>query len=225
MIAVTSLAPGHKNKDNQKAAIQSWKDAGFKVYSINSTEEIEKLQDYDVAFLITTSTGENEYAKPYVRFDAFRDFVKKHGDALVINSDILITGEIKTAIENAKTGMLMLSRYDYDEDMTKAKMFRSGFDAFYLRKEHAVLIPDTRLALGQCHWDYWLPMTMLNNRVSLFTAKRIIIMHKKHDLQYSMESWYNTAHIFMRELGFQGRPEYASTAAYNKITARLNVVW
>ena len=96
MIAVTSLAPGHKNKDIQKEAIKSWKDAGFSVYSINSAEEIEKLKDYEVEFVPTTRTGEFDYGKPYVRIDPFRDFVKKHGDALIINSDILITGDIIT---------------------------------------------------------------------------------------------------------------------------------
>lgn len=225
MIAVTSLAPGHKNKDNQKKAIDSWKAAGFTVYSINSTEEIDKLKEYDIEFVMTTRTGENEYGKPYVRLDAFRDFIKKHGDALIINSDILITGDIKSAIEKTKEGVLTLQRYDYDQDQKKCTLFRSGYDAFYITKEIANLLPDTKLALGQCHWDYWLPMVLINKSIKLFTSKNIVIMHKKHELQYDFDSWTKTGRIFCKELGLRGNEKYESTRAHMKINAMMNPIW
>jgi len=225
VIAVTSLAPGHKNKDNQKKAIKSWQDAGFTVYSINSTEEIDKLKEYEVEFVMTTRTGEDIYGKPYVRLDAFRDFVKKNGDALIINSDIIITGDIKTAIEKSKEGALILNRYDYEEDVSKCKIFKSGFDAFYITKEVAKILPDTKLALGQCHWDYWLPMVLIMNSVKIFTSKSVLIMHKKHDLQYDFASWTKTGQIFCRELGLKGNEKYESTRAHMKINAMIIPVW
>lgn len=225
MIAVTSLAPGHKNAENQKAAIKSWKDAGFTVYSINSIEEIVKLGEYQVEFVETLDVGIEEYGKPYVRLNAFRDFVKQNGDALLVNSDILITGDIKASIEKAKDGMLVLQRYDYDKDKEDCKIFRSGFDAFYITQKLAKLMPDTKLALGQCHWDYWLPIVMIRKQIPIFTSKKITIMHKVHELQYDRESWLKTGRFFSNELNLSGRIEYNSMMAHGKILASLNVVW
>lgn len=225
MIAVTSLAPGHKNKDNQKKAIQSWKDAGFTVYSINSIEEVSLLQEYQVEFVMTTQSGQDIYGKPYVKLDAFRDFIKEYGDALILNSDILITGDIKAAIEKSKEGALILNRYDYDEDLSKYKIFKSGFDAFYITKKVAQILPDTKLALGQCHWDYWLPMVLIMNSVRIFTSKNVLIMHKKHDLQYNLASWEKTGQIFCRELGLKGNERYESMRAHMKINAMITPVW
>lgn len=224
MIAVTSISPGHINKDNQLKAIESMVESGFKVYSLNCAREIELLKDYPVEFIETEDTGEYFYGKPYVKVNAFRDFVMIYGDALIINSDIVLTPKIKSIIKD--NGALILNRWDYvhDEFIRSAKVFNSGFDAFYLKIEYAQLLPDTSLVVGQCHWDYWLPMQLIRLGVTIYTSKQPVIYHKKHNSQWSQESWYKTAEIFKRELGLNGSCEQASNEAFLTIHRNLKHV-
>jgi hypothetical protein len=222
MIAVTSLAPSHKNKDNQQRAIDSWKAKGFTVYSINSKEEIEKL-DYDINYIETNETCESLYGKPYVSINAFMTFIKEYGDALIINSDIIIDGDIEGAIQKSRKGLLILNRFDYVEDISKAKIFTSGFDAFFVTKQLANIFPNTQLAMGQCHWDYLLPYWCTLKRIDIFSTRIPIIKHKVHELQYNKESWERTARIFSNETSLKGSLSNISRAAYSRIYSRINL--
>ena len=66
----TSLAPG-KDLHNQRMAINSWLKLGFKVISMNSTEEIAVLQsDFsDIEFVKVHRDGRDKFTKPYIYFD------------------------------------------------------------------------------------------------------------------------------------------------------------
>lgn len=223
MIALTSISPSHANKEFQQEAVKSWKALGFKVYSFNCKEEVELLKDFDVNFVHVEKNGKDLFGKPYIYINSFIDFIKEKGGALILNSDIILKEGVVKVIDENKENLLVLSRFD--DDGIALKKFRSGYDAFYVSQELAEKLPFSQLAMGQCHWDYWLPIASMRAGVKLVTSKSILAVHKKHKLQYDMKSWERTALIFGKELGLNGTPSSNSRMSWNKIESNMNVVW
>jgi hypothetical protein len=77
MIAITSIAPGHKNYDSQLMAIESWITAGYEVVSLNAPEEISQLEAFkNVKFIPTVRHNKKIFGKPYVIVSAIIDYLK-----------------------------------------------------------------------------------------------------------------------------------------------------
>jgi hypothetical protein len=221
MLILTTLSP--TNAENQIRAVSSWKQLGYKVVSINTQQEIQKLsKDFNVNFHETTQTGKQDFNKEYIRLNAFTDYVREHGDALLINSDIEIKEPLN--IEKSKETVYIFSRKDYETDYNKSVIFESGYDAFYITKEFSKYIPRTRLVLGQCHWDYYLPIIAIKNGFILRTPIKLNMFHKVHGLQYNNNSWKYTAKIFSTELGLSGNPHSDSKWAFNYIKSKINLI-
>lgn len=205
MIAITSLAPGHKNFENQHRAVNSWKDAGYEVVSLNSEEEIEQLKDFDVKFVPTKRHNKRIFGKPYVLVSAIIDYIKevKSEHSLIINSDIIIrnnelTKKIKADSEN---GIIVMNRMDFEKDPDAAKIYEMGFDGFFINLKYIDVFPQSILCLGQCHWDYWLPYIASTGGVSIIKLKEPYIYHEIHNVQYSAENWKRTGEIMRAETG------------------------
>jgi len=206
MIAITSISPGHKNFDNQQRAIQSWKDAGYKVVSLNSKEEIELLKDFDVTFVPTIRHNKLIFGKPYVLVSAIIDYLKEVNSeySLIINSDIIIkdssriTDKLK---DRSKDGIIIMNRMDFKDDINKATIYDLGFDGFFINGKYLESFPQSILCLGQCHWDYWLPYVASINGVKLLLQKEPYIFHQNHAVQYSPVDWKRTGEIFKAEIG------------------------
>lgn len=215
-MVITSLAPSHKNKENQLKAIESWKKHDTKIVSVNHISEINELKkEYDVEFIEPEKTGWDLFGKHYVPASELLKVIKKEGSGLIINSDIIIKDLPKFG-----DNPIIFNRHDFTDSMDRAVFFRSGFDAFYLKAEHCDL-PETRLCLGQCHWDYWLPFMLMQKGFKVEKSVRQHIFHKKHDLQYSIDNWKKTATIFGYETGIRGSVESISQKAFSHITGRL----
>jgi hypothetical protein len=207
MIAITSIAPGHKNYDSQLMAIESWITAGYEVVSLNAPEEISQLEAFkNVKFIPTVRHNKKIFGKPYVIVSAIIDYLKevKSEHTLIINSDIIIsdtsnyTEKLK---ELSEEGVVILNRMDYDNDISVSKLYEEGFDAFFVNGKHLEEFPQTLLCLGQCHWDYWLPYVASMSGVPIIRSKEPYIYHKRHNVQYSRDNWYRTAEIFRSEIG------------------------
>lgn len=206
MIAITSIAPGHKNFDNQQRAVKSWKDAGYKVVSLNSEEEIDLLKDFDVEFVPTRRHNKLIFGKPYVLVSAIIDYLKeiKSKYSLIINSDIIIkddsgiTDKIKSRSED---GVIIMNRMDFNDDINKAVIYDLGFDGFFINEKYLDVFPQSILCLGQCHWDFWLPYMASINGVNIIKQREPYIYHQMHTIQYSKLDWRRTGEILRAEAG------------------------
>lgn len=234
MIAITSISPGHKNFENQFNAIASWIEAGYKVISVNSKAEIEKLQDFkNVEFVETARTNEKLFGKPYVIVSAIIDHLKTRDEDhfLIINSDILIydvenfTNSIKDISEK---GLVIMNRADYSEDIQMAKRYELGFDGFFINKKWLHVFPQSVLCLGQCFWDFWVPYQAVLAGVDIFRLNEPYLFHKIHPVQYSVANWVATGEIFRGEVSCLDKKittfkavDRMSSYVYNRIKQNL----
>ncbi len=202
MLAITSIAPGHKNFDIQFKAIESWIKAGYEVVSLNSEEEIEALKEFkNVKFVSTYRHNKHMFGKPYVIVSAIIDYLKevKSEHSLIINSDIIIndTENITESLKKrSEEGIIVMNRGDFQNDINLSKIYDKGFDAFFINGKHLEVFPQTILCLGQCHWDFWLPYIASMGGVKLIRLRKPYIFHVMHGVQYSVENWKITAEIF-----------------------------
>ena len=218
MTILTTLSP--TNLENQKRAINSWLSFGYSVKSFNSKSDIDKLGSvFEVEFIETSELGSSEFKKDYVRLNAFTGYIKNNGSCIILNSDIEISG--KLPIKKSDKSIVILSRNDYDKSFETAKKFESGFDGFYITKEFAYYVPISRLVIGQCHWDYFLPILAIKYGFNLYSPLHSNMYHKCHQIQYNTERWRQTGRIFAMELGLSGNVSKDSKESYTLIKSKI----
>lgn len=206
MIALTSISPGHSNFESQLTAVKSWIKAGYKVVSLNSKTEIDQLKGFkDVEFIETQRTNEVLFKKPYTHISAIIDYAKtlNHDYFLILNSDIIINDKrsiTDSIVQRSESGIIIMNRYDFDDDMEVCKRYDLGFDGFFINKKWLNIFPQSVLCLGQCFWDYWLPYQAVLAKVPIYRMREPYLFHKKHTIQYSSEDWVSTGRIFEGEV-------------------------
>lgn len=234
--AITSLAPGHKNFDNQLKAVLSWMKHGFNVVSINHPNEINGLKEQfpEVEFVPTIRTNEKLFKKPYPTISAIIDHLKIRSEEkfLLINSDIVIYDSWKIQDDlcsKADNGVVVMARYNYEDEYKFGRRYAGGFDAFWIHKKFLHIFPQTVLCVGQCFWDYWFPYQCVLNKVKMYEVPQAYIFHKNHETQWSEANYKATANIFRAELSVidpavktSMTDGQASTYVYYRIIENLN---
>ena len=217
MILLTTFSA--TNIENQQRALKSWINLGYEIKSINSKNDIEKLKDiFNVEFIETDLIG-IEFGKDYVKLNAFTNWIKENESALIINSDIEILKKIEITERNCE--IELLTRNDYIYNYSEFRKFDSGYDAFYLTKQFCSEFPKTDLVVGQCHWDYLIPMVAMRLNYTLKSPNKSNLFHRKHELQYDVNKWKNTAKIFSKELNLTGNPHTDSAMSYKQIKRQI----
>lgn len=207
MYALTSISPKHTNNDIQLKAIESWIDLGMKVFSFNTPNEVELLQDKykNVTFITTYRTAESTFVKPYVYVNAILDWAKeqKYNHFCIINSDIELKTD-KDTIDRIKKYMedniVMCNRVNYDNDY-QGNLFLDGIDVFFIHRKYLNLYPQSMYTLGNTHWDYWIPYTATQKGIQVIFVKQDIAYHKNHAAQYNQDAWLKMGRFFQWENG------------------------
>jgi len=176
-VAVTSLSPDSERAERQAHCLQSWRDIGLKV--------------------ITVETD----AKP--RIKALLDSGSATGlPFLLINADIEISGD-HTAIEEALALPDKLTigvRYNHNAESPRGRSQRegAGLDMFLMTPAMAATVPDLPFAIGMPVWDYWLPLHFRSLGYKFHWMREPLFFHSRHELQWSREDWIRGA-TWMRE--------------------------
>jgi hypothetical protein len=222
MIIITSLSPGHSNKDNQINAIESWKPYG-ECYSMNNSNELLQLELLfkDIHFIKTERTVHQLVGKPLVNINAIIDYAKeREQDLLLINSDIVLTG----LPEFKQDGITIFSRYDYTESFEDAKMFVFGFDVFYIPFKFLNIFPPSIYSLGSPWWDLSLPYRCILNNVPVYYPKERYGYHKLHATQYNLDEWNYLSEYFKWEFKIDKKLSGGQIATMAMANIRKNLI-
>ena len=194
IVIATSISPYDIGK--QQIAIDSWLKMGFQVISINAVEEIQEMQDHfpNVEFCVATTTGKQTYGKPYVRFDEImRCLYKRNTDICgIVNSDIYLSTDrnfydyIK---KEANRSLVYGPRVEVDDLSNLTGKFYLGFDFFFFDRRIIEVFPDSKLYLGLCWWDYWVPLICAVNNLPVKLLITPVAFHVTHPRAYDDESW------------------------------------
>lgn len=193
MLLITSLMNNGKDEDiqNQRSAIQTWKNLGFRVLSANVKEEIEALKDCfaKVEFAELPRSGKEQYGKPipYI-FDMLKilEQCASEGEICgIINSDIYLrnigANDLEQLLEGGEEKIVCFHRYDISsKEELDGEYYFSGIDAFFMKKETLRIFEDAGYALSKPEWDHWVVYSAIMNDIKVLEVKDAVAFHVKH---------------------------------------------
>jgi hypothetical protein len=234
VIALTSIAPDPARVPAQRAYLDTWRAAGLVPVSLNHPSEVAALTDAypGVEVVATEATAEVPFGRPYVRLNAFFEWIARHGTALVINADLRVQatpGQIEGLAALAAAGMPYLLQYNCTSPGVQV-IEPCGISAFAVHPRLVPLYDSTFLCLGKPWWDYWVPYVALKAGVPLYCPTQILCYHAQHARSgWSEADWLACALELGRlthtavEPTMAGASRY-SAAVYGAITASTKVV-
>jgi hypothetical protein len=205
IVVATSIAP--KNMENQVKAISSWENAGFRIVSLNCTEEVEKLSHVfpNVEFISVDSDAREQFGKPYVYFNHFLDYFQTCSEEIcgIINSDIHFPYadlRFKSFIySEARNSLVHGSRMDVSElDDENGVMHFTGFDYFFLDKGIVPFYPREDFCIGLPGIDYWIALIPLIHKIPVKRIINPLAYHVIHQTNWDRLSWEKYASILTR---------------------------
>jgi hypothetical protein len=174
--------------------VDSWKQAGFEVVSLNSASEIRDLAklNYDVQY--------QQISADRPRITDFLTTIASSGLPLagIINSDVFMAchcgwlGLIESCPAN---GMVLAERVNIDP-ATLSPTGRScnGFDAFIFATEPLSRIDQScDLLFGQPWWDYWFPLAYIAAKGKLVIGGASVLFHLDHAQNWNQAQWLANA--------------------------------
>ncbi len=181
LIAVTSLAP-HR-LDRQSVCLDSWKQLGIDVVSVNSQAEIESMAaDYPQV----SKWIHAEYART-PRINSLLDVtVSEDLPSLLVNSDIEIYGDQARLIDLVEARKCAIGvRHNYALHPVEAKQEMWGLDAFLVYPEQVEQCHRTDFAIGVPMWDWWLPWELHRVGAECEWIEEPFFFHKNHPQAWS----------------------------------------
>ena len=189
ILLATSIAP--VGLENQKAAVQSWIESGFRVISCNIAEEIAVLKDEfpQVEFVQLTRSGKEIVGKPCpFIYDIMQALRERTDDVCgIVNSDIhfrhFTPDMIEYVRELAKEGVVLLKRQEIrslDDIGGLYTQSMLGEDTFFFSKKNLEIYSDDGMMIGQPVWDHWIGSTATKNGVPVIEFINPVTFHITH---------------------------------------------
>jgi hypothetical protein len=190
--------------ESQIQSTNTWT-SKFKVYSVNTKEEILKIKDKfkNIEFIETDKTIDINGRK-LIKLNAILDSIvmKESKYSCIINSDIIFNNSIDPdklfSKKHLDDGIIIGSRYELDGD--KKYLFEDGYDLFIFDIKNIKIFYSDNFALGMPWWDFWIPMMADRFLLKIYNTKNEVIYHKTHDTNYSFDLWETFGNRFLAEL-------------------------
>jgi hypothetical protein len=173
----------------QTECINSWRQTGFKIVSLNSDCEIEALlkKGYSIEFMSNGSSHSRTKMKTLL------SAILASGEnvAGIINADCFMMSPgagIENLLKAAAGSIILLERLNIDPMTMRATGSSNlGFDAFFFDTQFVANIDDSEeWTIGEPVWDYWFPLVMHIAGATLKAPNSPIIVHLDHELQWTI---------------------------------------
>ena len=191
MKVFTTINP-NDNFEAQSKAVSSWSNK-YQVYSVNTKEEIEKINSLypNVTFVETKDTF-NYKTKKLIKLNSILsaiDITCKSETVAIVNSDILLNQNLQININQRYlvNGLFIGTRYELDGD--KKYPFIYGYDVFIFNSKYTNIFKNDKYVIGMPWWDYWVPLACIKSGINLYHIKDELIYHKTHETNYDMNIW------------------------------------
>jgi len=196
--ALTSIAPNPTRVAAQRAFLQSWRDSGLEVVSLNHPSELEWLKKAypEVRFIATERTGLATFGRHYVLINAFMDLIGQYGDScMIVNADLrleVVPGWWARLWQRADEGLPYLLQYNCKPDGTR-EIEPWGVSAFVVAPRLACRFVPSTLCMGMPWWDYWPTAVAVAAEQKLFAPHTVLAFHDTHPGNWTVDNWLRCA--------------------------------
>ena len=182
MKVFTTLNP-NSNHEAQTEAMNSWI-SKYQVYSVNTTDEIEKLSQIypDINFIETDIVYEYN-DKKLIKLNSILSAIEStcnNCDVAIINSDIILNSKFKKSIfdKKYKDGLTIVTRYEIDNE--EVYPFTAGYDLFIFNTKFLPIFKNDNYVIGMPWWDFWIPLIAIKSGIKVYHIKNQLIFHRTH---------------------------------------------
>jgi hypothetical protein len=167
----------------QEAFINSWKDAGFRIVSVNSDREIGLLKNYGRDIEFVSNGTYDDRSKLSVFFEHI--IRSREPYAAIVNADCILFNYddlVGALLTEALGSVLLLERLNIDPDTARPTgRSCSGFDAFFFDTKFLDHLKEGNdYEIGQPMWDFWFPIAMSLAGAELKVPVMPVILHVDH---------------------------------------------
>src|ERR1035437_403254 len=179
----------------QNACINSWREAGLRVVSVNCESEIRQLKERGIPVEYVSNGSQRNQSK----IAKFLSLIAGSGEPVagIINADCLLihyydfVGAISRAAQNS---IVLFERLNLNPStMRPTGEHCYGFDAFFFDTR---FIGDFKSSgswlIGQPYWDYWFPLMLINAGAKLKISAPGLV-HVNHDVSWKWADWGTNA--------------------------------
>lgn len=225
---VTSIAP--RNHEVQRAALDTWRQAGFDILALNPADEIESLRPHfpDIHFVAAGRDARSRFGKPFVYFDDLLACLAQTQARLggIINSDIyLINEKLHDFLVNRPGSEVVFgSRFDAAAaGAREGKVYQFGFDFFFFSRDLLTGFPPEEFCLGLPWWDFWAALIPLQRQWPLKRLVTPVAVHVAHQAAWDKQTWLSLGNTMARHFPASAPLTPETTLSYlHQCAMRIN---
>jgi hypothetical protein len=182
----------------QRACIQSWRNAGGQVVSVNNAAEIALLEQSfpDVEFVMSSAgqSGANPKGLPSISELLEVGCARPAGSVFAItNSDVAFRGDsdvLQSIFTAGQGGCVYANRYEWAPTSSEPGLpYLYGYDLFVVENTLVSPIEMADFCIGAPWWDYLFLYLLAARDAPLTVVGSPVISHSTHDQQWKFESW------------------------------------
>jgi hypothetical protein len=176
----------------QKACINSWKEAGFEVVSLNNECEINELKTRGLNVQLISNGTDSERSS----IENFFKLIMASEDRVVaiINADCLLMhydNFFRAIGQAARESIVLFERLNLaPETMRPTGLHCFGFDGFFFDSSFIRYVDRVEpWLIGQPFWDYWFPLSLINVGARLKMPDAPGLIHVNHEMRWQWTAW------------------------------------
>jgi len=185
----------------QRACVQSWLNAGFKVVSLNAKHEVSAVRR--LGFPIEVIAIDGDHPRPRIAdfISCIRQLAPKYCGIVNADCKMLDYPEVALALRSGvDRALLIAERIELIDGILPMKYVPGGFDLFLFYADDLEGLEAPPHAIGEAWWDFWFPAAMAAKGVAVRNINTPLITHFKHDTAWPPEQWQVNARAFWRDL-------------------------
>jgi hypothetical protein len=206
----------------QEQCAQSWHDAGFAPYSVNSRAELQYNAGlYDLAeklgvtILPVDCDASSVTGKPHVYLSDMLSTLAGKGvkTFAITNADIFLSPVIGGVVKNMRDNEFVIERrLDVVSISSKGDEYRYGIDFCAANLNVALNLPDIGLIFGVPWWDHYFPLMLGFSGQRRAPMVGGLLQHLKHEERWQQKLWHALGSEFLEKF----RVEFVSPKAISK---------
>jgi hypothetical protein len=189
--------------------LDSWLQAGYKIYSVNSDKESSAVAALypDINIIETSRDGSVKVGRPlvYVSDIISAAINASHKNFALINADIMFLKDAASILKDwvPENGFAYSTRLDIDDLIGSNPRLHGGVDFLILKTADVASLNLPNILFGTPWWDYWLPFSLNLRGIKgrrLSFNNQPVIAHLSHDERWSQIDFLDNFSLFVSEI-------------------------
>jgi len=195
----TSIPP-RTDPDKQRETIATWRANGFTPVSVNHDAEVDEIKSLGLDIDVQTIPGRG---KPLI--GGILSAIRKTDSsfAALLNADcrMIYYPNLAQTLQRSLPGNVLYSqRLETVEGKPTFEEVSHGFDGFFFDTNLLDGVEDSTFRMGECWWDYWLPLRLAANGAQFGKIQQPVLLHEFHETNWSYENWCAYGEAFWQDL-------------------------